>query len=127
LRFNKTLNKILEEKRPNDPVILGCYKNSMSSNVKFAIRASQIETLDEAMIKAIKMEEIMIETGVDPDIILGRVQRQMDSLNIVDQGRKPSKNFLIINGLYNVQEITQTNTESPPQEMRHSSSPLSNL
>jgi hypothetical protein len=27
LRFNKTLNKIPEDKRPNDPVILGCYKN----------------------------------------------------------------------------------------------------
>jgi hypothetical protein len=27
------------------------------------------------------------------------------------RGRKPSKNFLIINSLYNVQEITQTNTE----------------
>jgi hypothetical protein len=51
-RFNKTLNKIPEDKRPNDPEILGCYKNDMPPNVKFAIRASQIETLDEAMIKA---------------------------------------------------------------------------
>jgi hypothetical protein len=37
------------------------------------------------------MEEIMIETGVDPDIILGRVQRKMDNLNIVDQGASSSK------------------------------------
>jgi hypothetical protein len=43
------------------------------------------------------------------------------------RGRKPSKNFLIINSLYNVQEITQTNTESPPQEMHHPSSPLLQL
>jgi hypothetical protein len=52
LRFNKTLNKIPEDKRPNDPVILGCYKNSMPPNVKFAIRASQMDTLEEEMTKA---------------------------------------------------------------------------
>jgi hypothetical protein len=34
----------------------------MPSNVKFSIRASQIETLREAMEKATKMEEIMLET-----------------------------------------------------------------
>jgi hypothetical protein len=72
-RFNKMLNKIHEEKRPNDPVILGCYKNSMSSNVKFTIQTSQIENLVESMIKATKMYGIMIEKGTDPDIILGRV------------------------------------------------------
>jgi len=47
----------------------------MPPNVKFTIRDSQIETLDEAMIKATDMEEIMIETGTDPNIILGRVKR----------------------------------------------------
>jgi len=31
------------------------------------------------------MEEIIIETGVDPDIILGKTQRQLGSLNIDDQ------------------------------------------
>jgi hypothetical protein len=90
-RFNKTLNKIHEEKRPNDPVILGCYKNALSYNVKLAIRDSQIETLDEAISKDTHMEEIMIETDIDPNIILGRVQRHMDSLNIVDQGAYSSK------------------------------------
>jgi hypothetical protein len=75
----------------NDMVILGCYKNSMPPNVKFSIRASQIDTLDEAITKPMKMEEIMIETGVDPDIILGRVQRQMDNLNITNQEASSSK------------------------------------
>jgi hypothetical protein len=56
LRFNKTLNKIPEDKRTNDPVILGCYKNSMPPNVKFAIRASQIDTLDEVMIKGMEVD-----------------------------------------------------------------------
>jgi hypothetical protein len=91
LRFNKTLNKIPEEKRPNAPVILGCYKNVMPANVKFSIRASQIENLDEAMGKATEMEEIMFETGVDPDIILGKVRRQIDNLAISDQGASSSK------------------------------------
>jgi hypothetical protein len=29
LRFNKTLSKISEDKRPNDPIIIGFYKNVM--------------------------------------------------------------------------------------------------
>jgi hypothetical protein len=66
-------------------MILGCYKNAMPPNVKFSIRTSQMDTLEEAT-KATKMEEIMIETSVDPDIILGKVQRQLGSLNIDDQG-----------------------------------------
>lgn len=75
LRFDKTLNTIPEDKRPNDLVILGCYKNAMPPNVKFAIRTSQIDTLEETMIKATKMEEIIIETGADLDIILGKAHR----------------------------------------------------
>jgi hypothetical protein len=57
LRFNKTLNKIPEDKRPNDPVILGCYKNAMPPNVKFSIRTSQMDTLEEAMTKATKWKK----------------------------------------------------------------------
>jgi hypothetical protein len=86
LRFNKTLSKILEDKILNDPMILGCYKNSMPPNVKYVIRMSQMDTLEEAMIKATEMEEIMIEIGVDPDIILGKVHRQLGGLTIDDQG-----------------------------------------
>jgi hypothetical protein len=37
------------------------------------------------------MEENMIETCVDPNIILGKVQRQMGNLNIDDQGASSSK------------------------------------
>jgi hypothetical protein len=73
LSFNKTLSRILEDKRPNDLVILGCYKNEITLNVKYAIKTSQMDTLKEVVTKATEMEEIMIETGVDPDIILGRV------------------------------------------------------
>jgi hypothetical protein len=58
----------------------------MPPNVKYAIRTSQMDTLDEAMTKATEMEEIMIETSIDIDIILGRVQRQMGRLNIYNQG-----------------------------------------
>jgi hypothetical protein len=43
------------------------------------------------MTKATKMEEIMIEMGADPDIILRKVQRQMGSLNIDDQGASSSR------------------------------------
>jgi hypothetical protein len=75
LRFNKTLSRIPEDKIPNDPIILGLYKNAMPPNVKYVIRTSQMDTLDEAMTKSTEMEEIMIEMVVDPDIILGRVQR----------------------------------------------------
>jgi hypothetical protein len=32
-----------------------------------------MDTLEDAMIKATEMEEIMIEIGVDLDIILGKV------------------------------------------------------
>jgi hypothetical protein len=92
LRFNKTLSRIPKDKRPNDPIILDFYKNAMALDVKYSIRTSQMDTLEEAMTKAIEMEEIMIETGVEPDIILGRVQRQMGGLNIHNQGAPSSRN-----------------------------------
>jgi len=85
LIFYKILNKIHEDKTPNNLVILGSYKNSMPPNVNFSIRDSQIDTLKEAMIKATKMEENMIETNVDPNIILRRMQGKIDNLNINDQ------------------------------------------
>jgi hypothetical protein len=56
LRFNKTLSRILEDKRPNDPIILGFYKNEMPLNVKYAIRTSQMDTLEDLMTKSTKME-----------------------------------------------------------------------
>jgi hypothetical protein len=86
LRFNKTMSRIPEDKRPNDPVILGFYKNEMLLNVKYAIKTSQMDALEEAMTKSTEMEEIMIETGIDPDIILGKVQRNIGGLIIDNQG-----------------------------------------
>jgi hypothetical protein len=50
------LSRIPEDKIPNDPIILGCYKNAMRLNVKYAIRTSQMDTLEEAMNKSIEME-----------------------------------------------------------------------
>jgi hypothetical protein len=60
LQFFKTLNQIPQEKRPNDHVILGCYKNAMPANVNYAIRSSQINDLDGAIQKETKMEEFML-------------------------------------------------------------------
>jgi len=37
LGFNKTLSKILQDKIPNVPVILGCYKNVMPPNVNMLL------------------------------------------------------------------------------------------
>jgi hypothetical protein len=45
-----------------------------------------MDTLEEAMTKSIDMEEIMIEMGGDPDIILGKVQRKFGVLSIDNQG-----------------------------------------
>jgi len=38
------------------------------------------------------MEEIMLETNLDPEIILEKVQRQMDTLAILNQGASTSRN-----------------------------------
>jgi hypothetical protein len=43
------------------------------------------------MIKATKMEEIIVETGDDPDIILGKVQRNLGGLSIDNQGASISR------------------------------------
>jgi len=85
------LSKIPEDKRPNDPVILDCYKNVMPLNVKYVIRTSYMDTLEEPMTKAIEMEEIIIEMGVEPDIIQGKVQRQLGGVSIDNQGASCSK------------------------------------
>jgi hypothetical protein len=58
LIFFKTLNQIPEEKQPNAPVIFGCYKNVMPSNVNYAIRSSGINDLDESIHKANKWRNL---------------------------------------------------------------------
>jgi hypothetical protein len=72
---------------------LDVYKNYMPAYVKYVIRVAQIEYLGGAMRKETKMEEIVIETNVDPEIILGKVQRQMDNLVIANQQALTSNNF----------------------------------
>jgi len=64
----------------------------MLSNVKLAIKSSQIEDLYGVMHKATEMEEVMLETYVDPEIILGKVQTQIDTLAISNQGAYTSRN-----------------------------------
>ena len=55
LIFHTTLTRIPEYMRPNDPVILGCYKNAMPPNVKYAIKTTNINTLEEVMEKDFEM------------------------------------------------------------------------
>jgi hypothetical protein len=43
------------------------------------------------MINSMEMEEIMIETSDDPDIILGKVQRKFGILSIDDQEASSSR------------------------------------
>jgi hypothetical protein len=38
LCFFKILQQIPKEKCPNEPVIFGCYKNAMPSNVKYVVK-----------------------------------------------------------------------------------------
>jgi hypothetical protein len=64
----------------------------MPLNVKYVIRTSQMDTLEDEMTKTTEMEEIMIEMGADPNIILGRVQRKLGGLSIDNQGAFSSKN-----------------------------------
>jgi hypothetical protein len=46
----------------------------MPSNVNYAINDAQINALDEAITKATEIEEYMLDTNVDHDIICGKVQ-----------------------------------------------------
>jgi hypothetical protein len=85
------LNRILEEQRPNDPFIFGCYSNEILANVNYAIIYLQINDLHAAIHKATKMEEYMLEIDVDPKIILGKVQGKMASLSILPQGPYTSR------------------------------------
>ena len=57
----------------------------MPANVRYAIKASSITPLEEAMDKAYEMEENMLESNVDLELILGKVQRQLTSLTINPQ------------------------------------------
>jgi hypothetical protein len=58
--------------------------------VKYTIRTSQMDTWEEEMIKFTEMEEIMIETGANPEIILGKVQR-LGGLSVDNKGASSSR------------------------------------
>ena len=69
-------------------MIFGCFNNVIPANVKYAIKASSITTLDEAMENAYEMEENMLKKNVDLELILGKVLRKMKNLSL-DHHRAP--------------------------------------
>lgn len=71
IKFKYTLQKIPQEKHPNQSMIFCCFNNSMLDNVKYLIKYSRITTLEEAMEKAYEMEENMIEGITDTKLIWG--------------------------------------------------------
>ena len=77
IRFRYMLQKIPKDKQPNHLVSFGCFNNAMPTNVKYAIKASSITTLGEVMDKSYEREENILESNVDPELILGKVQRKM--------------------------------------------------
>ena len=54
----------------------------MLANVRYAIKDPGITNLYEEMEKAYVMEENMLESNVEFELILGRVQRKMTNLSI---------------------------------------------
>jgi hypothetical protein len=62
------------------------------SNVKYVIRADQINYLDGDIHKASGMEEIVIEKNVDLEIILEKIQIKMTNLTIANQRDSGSRN-----------------------------------
>lgn len=74
-RFFRILYQMPNKECLNQPVIFGCLKNAMSMNGKYAIRVSNIATLEEAMAKSFQMEENILESNVDPVVFLGKAQR----------------------------------------------------
>lgn len=54
----------------------------MSANVKYAINVSNITTLEEAMEKDYEMEENMLESNCDLEVVLGKLQRKVSSLSL---------------------------------------------
>jgi hypothetical protein len=76
LIFFNTMNQIPEEKKTNALVVFGCYKNTIPTNVNYAIIYSRINTLYVVIQKEINMEEFMLETKYDLEIILEKVPRK---------------------------------------------------
>jgi hypothetical protein len=64
----------------------------MPSNENCAIRVSQINDMHATIRKETKMEKYMLDTNVNLDIILGKIQRQMTNLSISPQGPSTSRN-----------------------------------
>jgi hypothetical protein len=65
----------------------------MPSNVNYAIIVLQINDMHATIRKETKMEEYMLDTNVNLEIILGNMQRQMTNLSISPQGPSTSRNI----------------------------------
>jgi hypothetical protein len=70
LQFFKTLNQIPKDQTPNDHFILGSYKNAIPAKVNYAIKVLKINDIHASIQKETNMEEFMLNTNVDPEIIL---------------------------------------------------------
>jgi len=66
-------------------MLLLFWDSIMSANFKHAIKSTRIATLENAMQKEKEMEEDMLESNVDPVVILGKGQRQMTYLIVSNQ------------------------------------------
>jgi hypothetical protein len=56
LRFPHVLDKILDDMRPNDHVVLYYYMNAFEPHFGYALKEKEPNTLDDAKHKAIRME-----------------------------------------------------------------------
>jgi hypothetical protein len=67
------LNQITQEQKLNDPIIFHFYNNGVPPNVNYAIMSSKITNLYVHTQNAMEMEEFVLETNIDHNIILGKV------------------------------------------------------
>ena len=81
-----------EDKQPNERVIFGCFHNVVLDNVRYAIKDFEKPDLDEEIEKSYDMVENIPKSNVDPNLILGEVQRQMISLSMNPQHTLISRN-----------------------------------
>jgi ribonuclease HI len=78
------LSKIPEDKRPKDPVILGCYKNAMPLNVKHAIKLEfactnnevEYEALIQGLILAQEMNIDHLIVTSDSELVINQVTQR---------------------------------------------------
>lgn len=94
----------------------------MPMNVRYAIKDTSITNLDEAIDKAYVIEENMVKSNVDKEMILGKFQRQMATLSINPQWSPTSRSGEILGterGLFYVNPPNTTNALESTQSWRY--------